>query len=59
VDFKNYLNSLDFFASFCIKAKRRREKNQNTCIHLAKGAVLALSSFEPNASNPQEVGNLE
>jgi hypothetical protein len=43
VDFKNYLNSLDFFATFCIKAKSREEKYWNTHILFAKHNMLALS----------------
>jgi hypothetical protein len=53
VDFKNYLNSLDFFATFLIKQKSRKEKIWNTHIHLAKHFMLKLSTSEEKSVHLQ------
>jgi hypothetical protein len=43
-DFRDLLNSLDFFATFLIKQKSRKEKYSNTLILHAKHVMLVLSS---------------
>jgi hypothetical protein len=43
VDFKNFLNSLDFFASFFIKEKRRGRNNFRTVWLLSKSSIEAWS----------------
>jgi hypothetical protein len=52
-DFKDFLNSLDFFATFLIKQKSRKEKKWNTHIHLAKHFMLKLSTSEEKSAHLQ------
>jgi hypothetical protein len=52
-DFRDFLNSLDFFATFLIKQKSRKEKIWNTHIHLAKHFMLKLSTSEEKSVHLQ------